>query len=176
MFGGSNTSVNSRVCKDKLLLCMYGACLKRLINWTVAARRRYPDTHICKQGQFQVCISSMPSQHPTAFEQRRRCYARIFTRDFWRIAQPNEWGVLAEPICDIANVLLHDDNWNPRDLHSPIQHLVPMPITIDNDIQFGEGKELIVNIPINPRGMNDVCRRHHPPHSWPAEHRQHVTM
>ena len=59
-------------------------------------------------------------------------------------------------LCDIANVLLHDDNWNPCDLHSPIQHLVPTPITIDNDIQFGEGKEIIVNIPINPRGMNDV--------------------
>ena len=42
VFGGSNTSVNSRVCKVKLLPCMYGACLKRLINWTVAARRQYP--------------------------------------------------------------------------------------------------------------------------------------
>ena len=34
----SGTSVNSRVDKDDLLPCRFGACLKRLMNWTVAAR------------------------------------------------------------------------------------------------------------------------------------------
>ena len=69
---------------------------------------------------------------------------------------PHEWGALAEPICDLANVVMHDDDWNPRDLRSPIQHLVPTPITLDSDIPFGEGRELIVNIPINPRGINNI--------------------
>jgi len=51
---------------------------------------------------------------------------------------------------------MHDDDWNPRDLRSPIQHLIPTPITLDSDIPFGEGRELIVNIPISPRGINNV--------------------
>ena len=35
---GSGKSVNSRVDKADLLPCRFGACLKRLMNWTVAAR------------------------------------------------------------------------------------------------------------------------------------------
>jgi hypothetical protein len=34
--------VNSRIIKELLMLCMYGTCLQRLINWTIAARRKYP--------------------------------------------------------------------------------------------------------------------------------------
>ena len=36
---GSESSVNSRVNKDLLLPCKFGACLKRLINWAIAARK-----------------------------------------------------------------------------------------------------------------------------------------
>ena len=41
-------------------------------------------------------------------------------------------------------------------LHSRIQHLIPEPITLDDNIPFGEGRELIVNIQVDPRGTNDV--------------------
>ena len=43
---GSGTSVNSTVYKDELLPCRFGACLKRLMNWAVAARRMYPGRRI----------------------------------------------------------------------------------------------------------------------------------
>ena len=36
----SGHSVNSRVEKDALLPCMFGHCIKRIINWAVAARRK----------------------------------------------------------------------------------------------------------------------------------------
>ena len=42
----SDTSVNSRVDKDLLLPCKFGACLKRLMSWAVAARKKYPDRRI----------------------------------------------------------------------------------------------------------------------------------
>jgi hypothetical protein len=51
---------------------------------------------------------------------------------------------------------MHDDVWDPHVLHSPIQHLIPEPITLDDNIPFGEGRELIVNIQVDPRGTNDV--------------------
>ncbi len=41
-WGGSGMSVNSRTIKELLMPCMYGTCLKRLINWTIAARRNIP--------------------------------------------------------------------------------------------------------------------------------------
>ena len=43
---GSVTSVNSRVEKDNLPPCRFGACLKRLMNWTVAARNKFPGKKI----------------------------------------------------------------------------------------------------------------------------------
>ena len=36
---GSESSVNSRVDKDLLLRCKFGAYLKRLMNWAVTARK-----------------------------------------------------------------------------------------------------------------------------------------
>ena len=35
-----------RVIKERLLPCMFGKCLSRLINWVIAARRKFPDVPI----------------------------------------------------------------------------------------------------------------------------------
>jgi hypothetical protein len=40
------TSVNSCVQKKLLQACWYGFCIRRLINWTIAARRKYPGQQI----------------------------------------------------------------------------------------------------------------------------------
>jgi hypothetical protein len=42
----SGTSVNSRVRKELLQACQYGFCIRRLINWEIAARRKYPGQRI----------------------------------------------------------------------------------------------------------------------------------
>jgi hypothetical protein len=42
----SETSVNSRVEKVKLMPCYCGRAIKRLINWAVATRRKYPSKRI----------------------------------------------------------------------------------------------------------------------------------
>jgi hypothetical protein len=47
-------------------------------------------------------------------------------------------------------------NWDPNKIYAPNQHLVPKKNTLDNDIPFGQGKELIVDISIDPRGMHDI--------------------
>jgi hypothetical protein len=40
------TSVNSRVIKELLKECKFGYCICRLVNWAVAARRKYPGQRI----------------------------------------------------------------------------------------------------------------------------------
>ncbi len=45
-WGGSRTLVNSRTIKELLMPCMYGTCLKGLIDWTVATRRKHPNRWI----------------------------------------------------------------------------------------------------------------------------------
>ena len=66
------------------------------------------------------------------------------------------WGVFSKRICDLANAILFNDNWDPFDLLAPNQPLVPPRVLLDEDIPFKAGTELIVNIPINPRGLYDV--------------------
>jgi hypothetical protein len=46
VFSGSGTSVNSRARKSELIPCVYGAMLRRMLNWAVAARRLYPGVPI----------------------------------------------------------------------------------------------------------------------------------
>ena len=75
---------------------------------------------------------------------------------------PSEWGSIAKSICNLANAILLNDEWNPLSLQSPAQHLVPNKIILGDDIPFGIGRDLIVDIPIDPRGtvdlyIDDIC-------------------
>ena len=71
-------------------------------------------------------------------------------------ACPSEWSALAEPQCDLSNALLHDDKWDPTALASPSQHRVPATGNAERGRPFGVGRELVVDIPINPRGIYDL--------------------
>ncbi len=42
----SGTSINSRVLKELLRACQYSFCIRRLINWAIAARIKYPGQRI----------------------------------------------------------------------------------------------------------------------------------
>ncbi len=45
-WSGSGTSVNSRIVKELPMPCLYDTCLQKLINWTIATRRKYPGHQI----------------------------------------------------------------------------------------------------------------------------------
>jgi len=62
-------------------------------------------------------------------------------------------GVISESICDLANALLHDDNWDPATLSAPSS--VPPKHLLSDDIPFGIGRELIVDLLVDPRGKID---------------------
>ena len=158
------------------------------MNWAVTAQRQFPGVPIyASKVDFKSAYRRCHLSARTAIQcctqlplSNREDVMLVYLRETFRGSpSPHEWGVLAEPICDLANVVMHDDDWNPRDLRSPIQHLVPTPITLDSDIPFGEGRELIVNIPINPRGeryKRHIRRQHHSPHGRPAKRQQYVSM
>ena len=74
------------------------------------------------------------------------------TTYLWRSPCPSEWGSIAESICNLANAFLLNDEWNPVSLQSPAQHLVPNKIILDNNIPFGIGRDLVVDIPVDPSG------------------------
>jgi hypothetical protein len=69
---------------------------------------------------------------------------------------PFEWNILSESIRDLANKILFDENWDPLTNYAPIQHVVPAMELLDVSIPFAEGTDLIVDIPVDPRGTGDI--------------------
>ena len=69
---------------------------------------------------------------------------------------PYEWGGIAEPICDLAMRILHDPAWDPKNFHAPNPDLAPPPVILDDSIPFGIGKQLIMNVHVDPRGITDI--------------------
>ena len=67
-----------------------------------------------------------------------------------------EWGVISESICELAIAILQDENWNPKFLRAPGSESVRKKRILDDDVPFGVGKELIVDVPVNPKGIADV--------------------
>jgi hypothetical protein len=69
---------------------------------------------------------------------------------------PFKWNILSESICDLANEILFDENWDQLTNYAPSQHLVPAMELLDASIPFAEGADLIVDIPVDPRGTKDI--------------------
>ena len=159
---GSGTSVNSRVDKGPLLPCMFGACLKRLINWTVAARRKYPDTRILAskidyKSAYRRCHLNARTAIQTSTQLPDLNLLIIALRlTFGGAPGPFEWGAISEPICDLAMAILQHPDWDPERLHAPNPELVPPAEIMEDSIPFGVGRELIVDVPVDPRGTTDV--------------------
>jgi hypothetical protein len=52
-------------------------------------------------------------------------------------------------------ILQHED-WDPDELFAPCQHIVPPTKRFDDNVPYGIGRELIVDVPVDPRGTADV--------------------
>ena len=69
---------------------------------------------------------------------------------------PYEWGATSETICDLAMHILQHEDWDPSTLHAPNQELLPVAKLMPDDVPFGEGRQLITDVPIDPKGMVEV--------------------
>jgi hypothetical protein len=158
----SETSVNSRVEKDKLMPCYFGKAIKRLINWAVATCRKYPNKRILAMKlnikvAYRQCHLNTAMAIQTCTQLPTKGLALMMLRLTFRGAPcPAEWGSIAESICDLANKILLRDKWDPSSLSSPAQHLMPEKTHLTDDIPFGIGRELAVDIPVDPRGKIDL--------------------
>jgi hypothetical protein len=69
---------------------------------------------------------------------------------------PFVWSIISEMICDLANELLKCDDWNTADLHASVQRDIPPQQLLADDVPFATGRELIVDVPVDPRGYTDM--------------------
>jgi hypothetical protein len=69
---------------------------------------------------------------------------------------PFKWGIMSELIFDLENDLLKCKELDPLTLHASVQADIPTQEYLDNNIPFAMERELIVNVPVNPRGYADI--------------------
>jgi hypothetical protein len=155
-------SVNSRTVKDDLLPVRYGHCIRRIINWSVAARRKYPNMKILaskidyKSAYRRVHLAwSTALQTCTQLPEEEIAIVAL-RLTFGGSACPTKWCSISEAATDLTNALLHHPDWDPSELFSPSSDLIPPRKYLPEDVPFGVGKELVVDVPVNPRGMSDV--------------------
>jgi len=159
---GSGTSANSRIQKESLLPCKFGACIKRLVNWTVAAREKYPNSRILatkidyKSAYRRMHLSAETAVQTCTQLKEEELAIMSLRLTFGGAPGSYEWGVVSEAICDLAMKILQDDDWDPTTLHAPNQELVPPAKFQGDEIPFAVGRKLIVEVPVNPRGTTDV--------------------
>jgi hypothetical protein len=129
----SGTSVNSQVDKGELLPCVYGGAIRRLVNWAVTARNKYPTTRIYATNiDFKVAYRRLHLHHQTAVQgctliPDLELGLLPLRLTFGGAPCPYEWGVISETICDLATAILHDDAWDLDDLQAPNQENSPPP-------------------------------------------------
>jgi hypothetical protein len=75
---------------------------------------------------------------------------------FGRTPCPFKWNIFSESKPDLADAILHNNNWDPATLHAKCQHQVPPLHLLNGAIPFAAGLEQVVHIPINPRGTRDI--------------------
>ena len=128
---GSGKSVNGHIQRELLQECRYGFCIRRIINWAVAARRKYPGQQILaskidyKSAYCWVTLN-FATALKTATQLSDEEIAIITLRlTFGGAPCPFIWSTILEMICDLANELLTCDDWNTVDLHASVQQDVP---------------------------------------------------
>jgi hypothetical protein len=158
---GSGTSVNSRVQQEFLQECRYGFCIRCIVNWGIAARCEFPGQRILAskidyKSAYHCGTLHFLTALQTAMQLPDDKIALITLRlTFGAAPCPYEWGVISETIYDLANELLKCEDWEPKNLHASVQKDIPPWQYLDDDIPFGIGRELIVDIPTDPRGYAD---------------------
>ena len=159
-FPPSDTSVNSRVIKDKLEECRFGHCLTRIIHHIVYLRSCHPTTPILIQ---KIDWKSAYRRIHMNWETSIQCcstyndFALIPLRAvFGGSPCPSEWSIISETTTDIANFLLSNTNWDATTTHSPHQHLIPPEIILDASNEFKPALPMLLQFPETNKAKADV--------------------
>ena len=151
----SGNSVNERIHRELLTECFYGHCLLRFLHaihitlWTYSGKRIFItkldlDAAYC----WLHVIAAMIVLTVTILKKIAYILLRL---PFGVVNGPNNFSLLSEPIMDLTNDILRDKEWDPTEIHSPLQpEFDTMNEQYDNDIPFVTANKLFVPMPFYP--------------------------
>ncbi len=143
----SGTYLNSRIQKELLQAYRCCFCIRRLINWAIAARRKYSGQQILPP---KIDYKSAYCQGILHFATALKAATQflednlvIITLQLTFGSAPClfKWGVMLESICDLANKLLKCKEWDPIILHTLVQANIPTWEHLDDNVPFVMGRE-----------------------------------
>ncbi len=127
----SATLVNSCVKWKELVPCLFGAVLKQLINWAVAAWACFLHAEIlAAKFDFQHAFWHLQVSLRIALQtctqlQENHLAIMSLCLPFGVAPGPLEWGIISEAICNLDRTLLQDRTWDPGTVHLPELAFVP---------------------------------------------------
>ena len=160
----SDTSVKGRVINKKLLPCFYGNMNWRTIHYTVRCRMRHPRRWIwISKIDWKSAYCRQHLNAKTAIKSLTQLCIKGITLllaalrlTFGGNPFPSEWRCISKTIVDLATDILHCGEWDPSEMHSPLQHMMPEPKPLPPHIPFAPSKSLIVALPPEDHGKVDV--------------------
>ena len=120
--------MNSRLDKYEILSYRFGSCLKRLVNWTVATRKKFPGKKIISskidyKSAYRRCHLNADTAIQTCTQLPEEDLAIVaLCLTFGGAPGPYEWGVLSESICDFSIAIIQDDGWEHTTKLDPNHH------------------------------------------------------
>jgi hypothetical protein len=152
-------SVNKRVIKEDLNPLYYRGCLSRLIHYISSIRSRHPNIKILGgKSDIKSAYRRITLNGQTAVKCAIMCqeFSLVSLRlTFGGSPCPNEWCIASELFTDLANDILHCEDWNPQELFSPHAPTLLPPQYLNDDIPFAPAADLDVQIPDDDMGWID---------------------
>lgn len=117
---------------------MYGYTIIRMVHCTLALQHKFPDKQILQSKiDYKSAYRRAHLNWVTSIQSLTQTdkFIHISLRaTFGGAPNSPEWGNISESVTDLANILMSLPDWDPEELHSPIQHLVPPYSYLPDDI------------------------------------------
>ncbi len=66
---------------------------------------------------------------------------------------PSLWGFILDTLIDIANILIHNKDWDHTTLFDPISTTIDEPQSLPESISFAQATDLYYKPPLNNIGI-----------------------
>jgi hypothetical protein len=153
------TSINRRTLRTLLDPLFYGGCLSRTLHYIVSLRLHHPSTRILGgKSDFKSAYRRVTLHSSTAAQCTMMCEQfglPSLRLTFGGSPCSNEWCLFSELCTDLANDILHCQDWNPSTLRSPHQSKLLHPKYLPDSIPFAKAYELDIDIPNDDMGRID---------------------
>jgi hypothetical protein len=153
-------SINKRVDMSMYPEMVFGWCLQRIVHFIASLRLHRPNVKILiskydySDAYRRIAHSASAAPQTIAVHNGLGFLALRLT--FGGSPNPPTWCMVSEMVTDLANEICQCEDWDPTELHNPVQPETPSPIYLtDSDSPCSPAQPMAVKVPPVQRGKVD---------------------